>query len=332
MIALFAVIVLHTASLLLMDYKKAALGDWLVSDFYNALTRFGVPVFVMITGALLLHREYELGDFLKKRLSRVIWPFLFWSLVYIGYSWYSEDIAYTPDAWANTKVVLHQLKYGAYYHLWYVYMLIGLYLFIPVISKFVRNAAEKEILYFLLVWFLVLAFSQPYLSRFQPQIDVRYFSGYIGYLVLGHYLAYKDFPQKWLKPGLVLFFFFCLIGITAGTYFITVNTNALSTIPYEPLGPFIVLYSGGIFLLARLTSFKLSARLIKIRDLAGGLSLGIYLCHALFLTLLGEFGISHQLGNPIYSIPLTALVCFLLSFLLTFILSKIPLIGKYIAG
>jgi surface polysaccharide O-acyltransferase-like enzyme len=332
-IALFAVIVLHTASPLLMDFKKAELNNWLVADFYNALVRFAVPVFVMITGALLLHREYEVTDFLKRRLSRIIWPFLFWSFIYIGYSWYNEDIAFTGDTWSNTSIVLHQLKYGAYYHLWYVYMLIGLYLFMPVISKFVRNATEKEILYFLLVWFMVLAFSQPYLSRFEPQVDIRYFGGYLGYLVLGHYLAFKELPQKGLKIPLIIYFFLCLVGITIGTYLFSVNSNALSTIMYEPLGPFVVLFSSGIFLLARITVFKLPGFLVKVRDLAGGLSLGIYLCHALFLVLIDDkWGISYKLCNPIFSIPITALVCFLLSFLLIFIISKIPLIGKYISG
>ncbi|MDB5135091.1 MAG: acyltransferase family protein [Mucilaginibacter sp.] len=333
MIALFAVIVLHTASLLLMDYKKAHLNDWLVADFYNALVRFAVPVFVMITGALQLHREYEITDFLKRRLSRVVWPFLFWSLVYVGYSWYNEDIAFTGNAWANILVVLHQLKYGAYYHLWYVYMLIGLYLFMPVISKFVRNATEKEIRYFLLVWFVVMIFNQPYLSRFMPLIDVHYFIGYLGYLVLGHYLAFLELPQNGLKAPLIIYFFLCLAGITVGTYQITTNTHSLSTIMYEPLGPFIVLFSSGIFLLARITVFKLPQSLVKIRDLAGGFSLGIYLCHALFLVLIDQWWhISYQLCTPILSIPITALVCFVLSFLLIFILNKIPFIGKYIAG
>ncbi|WP_426672208.1 acyltransferase [Mucilaginibacter sp. McL0603] len=331
-ISLFAVIVLHTASLLLMDYKKSPLNHWLVADFYNALVRFAVPVFVMISGTLLLHREYELGDFLKRRLTRVIWPFLFWSFVYIGYSWYNEDIAFTNDVWANIHIILHQLKYGAFYHLWYVYMLIGLYLFIPVISKFVQHATEKEILYFLLVWFVVTAFSQPYLSRFQPQIDVHYFIGYLGYLVLGHYLASKELP-KGIKTPLIIYFFVCLIGITIGTYFISANNRDLSTAMYEPLGPFIILFSSGIFLLARVTVFKLPQSLVKIRDLAGGLSLGIYLCHALFLVLIDQWwGISYKLCNPVFSIPITALVCFILSFLLIFIISKIPFIGKYIAG
>src|ERR1700743_628572 len=120
-IALYAVIMLHTSAVLLAQYGKVPFGDWLTADIYNALTRFAVPVFVMITGALLLPREYEIGDFLKRRLTRIIWPFLFWSLVYVGYSWYNEDITFTDDAWKNATVVLHQLKYGAFYHLWYVY-------------------------------------------------------------------------------------------------------------------------------------------------------------------------------------------------------------------
>lgn len=331
-ISLFAVIVLHTASLLLMQFGKVSLHDWLVADFYNALVRFAVPVFVMISGALLLHREYELGDFLKRRLTRVIWPFLFWSLIYIGYSWYTEDISFTADGWNNVRVILHQLKYGAYYHLWYVYMLIGLYLFIPVISKFVRNATEKEILYFLLVWFAVMIFSQPYLSRYQPLIDLHYFTGYLGYLVLGHYLAFKELPQG-LRIPLVIYFLICLTSITIGTYLFSVNGKGLSTTMYEPLGPFIVLFSSGIFLLSRVTFFKMPPSMVKVRDTAGRLTLGIYLCHALFLVLIDDqLGISYKLCSPAFSIPLTALVCFILSFLLIFFISKLPVVGKYLAG
>lgn len=312
--------------------KDVPLSNWLTADFYNALVRFAVPVFVMITGALQLHREYDLADFLKRRLSRVIWPFLFWSFVYIGYALYDEEIAFKPDTWYNIKLVLHQLKYGAYYHLWYVYMLIGLYLFIPIISRFVRNATQREIQYFLIVWFVVISFTQPYLSRFMPSVDVRYFTGYLGYLVLGHYLANIELVQNGLKTKLIIFFFLSLAAITYGTYLITAATKSLSVIMYEPLGPFIILFSSGIFLLVRVTVFKLPKSLVKIRDLAGGLSLGVYLCHALFLTLLDGQDINYKLCIPILSIPLTALICFLISFLLIFGISKIPFIGKYISG
>jgi surface polysaccharide O-acyltransferase-like enzyme len=331
-VSLFAVVILHTASPLLMDFKQAGISYWMIGDFYNALVRFGVPIFVMITGALLLHREYDVVDFLKRRLLRLLWPFLLWSLIYIAYTWYDEEIVYSNNVWTNIRMVLHQLKYGSYYHMWYVYMLVGLYLFIPVISKFVRNAAEKEIRYFLMVWFVVMVFSQPYLSRFQPLIDVHYFIGYAGYLVLGHYLAFKELPEEGIKVPLVIYFLLCLVSITAGTYFLSENAKALSTLMYEPLGPFIVLYASGVFLLARVCVFQLPEVIIKLRAIAGGLSLGIYLCHALFLTLLDGQGINYKLCNPIVSIPLTAMLCFLLSSFLVFIISKIPVIGRAIAG
>ena len=331
-LALFAVIALHAASPLLMNFKTAALQDWLAADLYNALTRFAVPVFVMISGALQLRREYALGDFLKKRFTRVLWPFLIWSLVYVAYSWYDEELPFYGDLWRDTLTVLHQLRNGAYYHLWYVYMLVGLYLVIPVIGKFVRNASRTEIRYFLLVWFIVIAFSQPYLTDYWPLVDVKYFSGYIGYLVLGYYLANSDLSPKPRKISMIVFYFMCLISIIAGTYLITNRTKEISTILYEPLGPFVIFYAAGVFMLARVTVFHLPNSLIKIRDLLSNLSLGIYLCHALFLSRLDDWGLSSKLGNPFYSIPLTALVCLILSFMVIFLLSKIPVIGKYIAG
>ncbi|WP_157543840.1 acyltransferase [Mucilaginibacter paludis] len=331
LIALFAVVVLHTTSPVLELYNKGPLTLWLVGDFYNSLVRFAVPVFVMISGALLLHREYELGSFLKKRLVRIVIPFLFWSLIYIGYEFYNEDLVYNGDTWVTTRQVLHLLKIGSSYHLWYVYMLIGLYLFVPVISKFVRNATEHEIRYFLIVWLLVMVLSQPYMLRFKPQIDVRYFEGFIGYLVLGHYLAFMPLPRKRLAWWCILFFA-CLAIISIGTYMLFRHYNGISTLLYEPLSPSILLISVSVFMIARIYQPEAAPFLIRIRNFAGKYNYGIYLSHALVLTLLSDMAdINYKLFNPVFSIPLVALVCFVLSLLLVFIVNKIPL-GKYISG
>lgn len=331
-ISMYAVIVLHVTSLLLMQYGKVPANQWLVADFYNALSRFGVPVFVMMTGALLLHRDYELGDFLKRRLGRIIVPFLFWSLVYVGYSWYNEDIAFTGDAWANIKIVLHQLKYGSSYHLWYVYMLIGLYFFIPILSKFVRNASENEVLYFLLVWFGVMLIAQPYLSRFNPNIDLHNFAGYAGYLVLGHYLAFKKIDLKYHALWFSLLIIVCLAIIVAGTYWVSNSQKALSTMFYEPISPVIVLLASGVFLLCRSNMPKAHAWVKRARDFAGSYIFGIYLSHALILYLIADnFNIDYTMCTPWVSIPVTALISFLLSLLLVYIISKIPF-GKYVSG
>jgi surface polysaccharide O-acyltransferase-like enzyme len=336
-IALYAVIVLHASSPLLGGYGKVPQTQWLAADFYNALTRFAVPVFVMITGALLLGRDNEVISFLKKRLSRVVIPFLFWSLIYIAYAYYNEDIAYSGHLWTTIKQVLHQLKFGASYHLWYVYMLIGLYLIIPVLSKFIRNAGEREIIYFLAVWLLVMLFGQPYMERYNPQVDVRYFAGYIGYLVLGYYLANKTFSAgklRWWMPAL---FIISAAIITWGTSALYHYYKGISTLMYEPLSWPIVILSSAIFLWVRFVSVKVPAVLIKLRDFTGKYNYGIYLAHALFLTLLDApeltgFSLSYKSFNPLFSIPLTALAALVLSLLLVYLVNKIPLVGKYISG
>jgi len=333
-IAMFLVVVLHTTSPMLMAYGKEPDSYWLIADFYNALSRFGVPVFVMITGALLLPRDYELGDFLRKRLMRIFPPFIFWSAVYIVYSWYNEDITFTDNAWANITLILHQFKYGAYYHLWYVYMLIGLYFIIPVLSKFVRNASEKELLYFLLLWFVVMAITQPYLARYNPQIDLHYITGYIGYLVLGYYLAFKQFPAWMNVRWFGILFFVSLIIIIAGTYFTSMAGKGLSTIFYEPISPTIVLLSASAFMIGKLSTFKLSPKIKKIRDFAGSYTFGIYLSHALILTIFDDpdygININYKLCTPFISIPLTALLVFCSALLLVWLISKIPF-GKWVA-
>lgn len=336
-IALFAVIILHASSPLLGGYGKVPKQQWLIADFYNALTRFAVPVFVMITGALLLGRDEDVITFLKKRLSRVVVPFLFWSLVYVAYAYYNEDILYTGNSWITVKQILHQLKFGASYHLWYVYMLIGMYLIIPILSKFMRNATERDMIYFLVIWLMVMLLTQPYMMRYNPQIDTRYFGGYIGYLVLGYYLANKSFTMPKIALWMAVLFIVSVAVITFGTAGLFHHYNGISTLMYEPLSWPVVVLSSGMFLWVRFAKVTVPGWLITTRDFIGKYNYGIYLAHALFLTLLDApelfgFSLSYKSFNPLLSIPLTALVCFSLSLLLVYLINKLPWVGKYISG
>ncbi|WP_184550310.1 acyltransferase [Mucilaginibacter sp. FT3.2] len=331
LISMLAVVVLHTASPLLFAIKGTPLPVWLTGDIYNALVRFAVPVFVMITGALLLHREYKLSDFLKKRVGRLIPPFIFWSLVYIAYRFYNEEFTFTGNIWTDVKFVLHQLQTGAYYHLWYVYLLIGLYLFIPILAKFVQHATEQELLYFLAIWFLAMLLATPYLSIFNTAVDLHNFTGYIGYLVLGHYLAYKQFNFKAL-PVIAAVVFIGMVALVAwGTYYLVLTDHELKTFYYEPVGPFVVVLSASAFLLAKYTQVAFNPTVKRICDNAGKYTLGIYLSHALVLNIFDLNDINYTLFNPVLSIPLIAICCFLLSWLLVYGMSKIPGV-KYLVG
>ena len=95
----------------------------------------------------------------------------------------------------------------------------------------------------------------------------------------------------------------------------------------------VVLLASSFFLLTKYTGFKLSPRLTRIRDFAGKYNYGIYLAHALVLYFLDDpLGISYKLCTLIVSIPLTALVAFVLSLLLVWLVSKLPWVGKWISG
>lgn len=331
LIAMFAVIVLHTASPLLFKYADSPLSWWMAADIYNAIVRFAVPIFVMITGALLLHRKYELTDFLKKRIGRLIIPFLFWSLIYIAYRWNNEEFYFTNDAWANIRMVLHDFKMGSYYHLWYVYLLFGLYLFIPILSSFVRHATEREILYFLVIWLITMLVSKPYFTRFDTAVDLHNFSGYIGYLVLGHYLAYKQFRIRGLLFIVVVIFVVFVAIIAAGTYYDELEGKGLTTFFYEPIGPFVLILSASAFLIAKHTVVKINPTIDKMMNNASKYTLGIYLSHALVLNCFELMDINYTLLNPAISIPLIALACFAIAWLSIYILSKVPVI-KYVVG
>jgi len=101
---------------------------------------------------------------------------------------------------------------------------------------------------------------------------------------------------------------------------------------YEPVNPAVLILSVSVFMLAKLTIPKVPPLVTRIRDFAGSYNYGIYLAHALVLYFLDEpFGISYKLCTPAISIPLTALVCFVLSLLLVWVINRLPG-GKWVSG
>jgi surface polysaccharide O-acyltransferase-like enzyme len=124
------VIITHVAAGPVHRYNFSTDPQWWVGNIYDSFIHYCVPVFVMITGALLLPQTITLKSFLQKRVKRIFIPFLFWSVVYIYFTLddYSNDLT----LFFVLKTVTAKLLYGASDHLWYIYMIIGLYLFVPI--------------------------------------------------------------------------------------------------------------------------------------------------------------------------------------------------------
>jgi len=328
-IATIAVIGIHVSSAYVPSSGSITAYDFWVGNIFDSLSRFAVPMFVMLSGALLLSKDYGISTFLKKRLVRLLIPFLFWSSAYIINSLINDyEGGLRPGFWDFARNVFVQFRDGSSIHLWYIYMIIGLYLFIPIIGKWVRNATEKEMLYFLGIWLAVMIIDQPIIDKIKPEIDMRYFGGYLGYLVLGHYLKIKTFKnQNWLAVGSLTF---GLATTILGTFFVHYYTGQYVSTFYEPLSPNILLVAVGLFMLFKNKDISFRP-FVTLRDFISRYSYGIFLVHVLVLSKLDDFNIRWDFINPLFGIPFTVFVCLFISAGIIFIVNKLPY-GKYISG
>ncbi|MDD6890754.1 MAG: acyltransferase family protein [Bacteroidales bacterium] len=190
----------------------ADLAEWAAR--LGAFVRPCIPLFVMLTGALLLPVRTGAGVFYRKRIPRVLFPFLIWSALYYLMPWLTglagmdKSVVYRLFAWAETDdqtlgralSLIVRIPYHFSFlacHVWYIYVLIGLYLYLPVFSAWVEKATRRQKEWFLGIWGVSLLL--PYVTEFVERYAFGtcewnsfglfyYFAGFNGYLLLGHYL------------------------------------------------------------------------------------------------------------------------------------------------
>ncbi|MDD4969928.1 MAG: acyltransferase family protein [Paludibacter sp.] len=340
-IATIGVIFVHVDINTLNEYNKIPEVSWWIANFFQSLFCFCIPIFVMITGALLLPKDIELKCFLKNRFFRLIIPFLFWSFIYILFNFKFLPQRNEMSIVEIMKWFFLQINGLSSVHFWYIYMIIGVYLTIPIIGGWIRNSGKNEINYFLILWLISIIINQPVFSNFKPNIDLTYFSGFMGYLILGYYLSIKKIESSKVSIILILTGF---ILTTLGTYFYSRNHGSFDSHLYQSFSPNVIILSTGVFLFLKNrnshfesvnscskqadVNLKLS---ILARNFICKYSYGIYLIHVLILILLDKVGISSDLINPILGIPVTVVMCLLISGTIIYTINKIPF-GEYISG
>lgn len=183
---------------------------------YGSFLRPSVPLFVMMTGLLLLPvRGQSLGEFYRKRIYRVLFPFLIWSVLYNLFPWVTgllglpkeiigdffcyvqgNESQSLSDALKDIAMIPFNFSFKEN-HMWYIYLLIGLYLYMPFFSGWIEKSDRKMERVYLGIWFISLFI--PYMSAYISHYLFGeatwnrfglfyYFAGFSGYLLLGHYL------------------------------------------------------------------------------------------------------------------------------------------------
>jgi len=212
-IAVTLVIMIHVVSGELDLFGKGiSMKNWMIANILDTLSRMCVPLFVMVSGYLLLRKDEPVGIFFKKRFIRIIPKFLIYSMIY-----YVFKVSFLHKPYPiNENFLTLLLKGNIFYHFWYIYMILGLYLLTPWLRK-VLKYAEKETFYVVILWFLCNVLN-PYMQFFRlPKIPFSHFpiTGFIGYYILGYYL--KKYRHKLEKIPFV-----CIIAVYLAGFFISV--------------------------------------------------------------------------------------------------------------
>ncbi len=337
---------------------------------YGSLLRPSVPLFVMMTGLLLLPiKQQPLGNFYKKRIYRVLFPFLIWSVLYSMFPWFTgllglpkeiigDFFCYTQGH--ESQSLMDSLKDVAMIpfnfshkenHMWYIYLLIGLYLYMPFFSGWIEKASNKTKQTFLFIW--VISLFIPYIREYVANMlfdrsgyvfgtdtwnefsMFYYFAGFNGYLLLGHYVKQGN---NWsvLKTFLICTIMFAIGYYVTYTGFSTTaaNPNATETemeLYFTFCSPNVLLMTLAVFLI--LQKVVINAPIV-VKALANmtKCGFGIYMVHYFvvgpFFLLIGPSAIPIPL-----QVPLMAVCIFICSWAFTALMYKLmPKKAHYIMG
>ena len=307
--------------------------------WYQPLCIISVPLFVMISG-LFMFPVTQISVFLKKRFSRIAIPFILWCVFYALY-FYARGYADLQTTLSN--IINIPINYGAQVgHLWFVYMLLGIYLFAPILSPWIQNASRKSMEFYLILWAVTL--NLPYIHLFIPEIwgetfwnhtpMLYYFSGFLGYVVLANYIKrFHMEPKRWnYAVGIALI----VIGYAITTFGFLhqlytqkmVNKLAL-TWAFETIN--VAMMTTGTFLMFKNVRIKnADSPVMKLLTDIAAKSYGIYLAHILILNAVHSF-LNSRLPGASVKIPVIGITTFIITFVFVKLLSYLPK-SKWLVG
>lgn len=313
---------------------------------WGAFVRPCVPLFVMLTGALLLPVKMEMGAFYKKRIFRVLFPFLIWSILYYLTPWFTgllgmdSSVVFKLFSWAETDnqslsaalSLIARIPYHFSFlacHMWYIYMLIGLYLYLPIFSAWVEKATRRQKEWFLAIWLLTTKL--PYFTEFVEKYAFGtcewnsfglfyYFAGFNGYLLLGHYLhKYVDWSGcKRIAIGMPLLVVGYAISLLGYQYIMSLPTQTPEQVElfWTYCTPNVAMMSAAWFLMIYAIKPKAESLVGRLLANLTQCGFGLYMIHYFFIYL--GFVTANALNLPSWArIPASAIVVLICAWTLT---------------
>ena len=316
----FAVVWVHVAADVVIASPDAHSPAWWIANVFDAAGRWCVPIFVMVSGALLLSRNIEgkIGSFYRRRAARVFPPLVFWTAFYILLQ---RHLGHAAPAMDVAKTIVKGTPYS---HLWYLYMIPGLYLVTPFLRPIVTGSSARTLSLFLVVAFTISSV-ETLLACVTPDRVTTFlptFLPFVAYFVAGRYLyaqADRAAPKLCLPTAAVCA---ALVAIGTGALLPMLGPKSWAVM-YSFLNPVVILMALCVFRLGLGLQLRTGPTAAVLGRLAP-ITLGIYLIHPFWQIVLGKLGLTPFLVHPALGIPLTSLAVFGLSALSAAALGAIP--------
>lgn len=357
-IACFMVILVHCIEPFYLGGPEgtyiASWGDAFWTTFINSALRPAVPLFVLASSYLLFPLKTDTPTFFRRRFTRVLVPFIIWTLLYLLVpAIISGDFGAAAEGFKALPFNFVMTSSG---HLWFVYMLIGVYLLMPMLSPWIEKISRKEERGFLMLWAFttILPLLRPLAVAVTGSPDLwgecpwnpfgtfYYVSGFIGYLVSGHYIRKYAGETSW-KKTLAVAIPFWVVGyaVTAGGFwgFMPRELGFPLSAPYETAVEMettwnfctfgVMMQTVGYFLVIR----KITASGWLYDHIVlpiSKLSYGMYLMHMFVLTPVFGWVSSWGVTTPLVmliSAAMTYVICAIAARLLSFLPKS-----RYIVG
>ena len=311
-ISMFMVIVVHVSNVYSRSYGIISNQSYIISLIFNTISRISVPIFLMISGALLLDREFNKKKYIE-RIKKFLILIIVWDAIYLYWEYIYLGNTYHP-VW---KLLIE--PYRA--HLWFLYTIIILYLLQPIMKWILDKSNLTVKITLLSIWFI---FST--LSLISSTIaNVFTIFSYMGFFIIGKYLY--EFIKKYITPKHnlleITIIIICVTISIILNYFSSVKYDRFYNLFFAYRTPFIILASIAFFALI-ITNYK-KENISKTLSILSEVSLGVYLIHGMFLDIvirnLPHYTISSLIGIPLYSV-----LIFIASVVSVYLLRKIKIL------
>ena len=319
--AVLAVVMIHASACFITESKTAY--EFAVGNIFDTISRIGVPLFIMISGALMLdeHKHSSVNLLLKKNIKNLVFLLVFWSAVYdLIYHVFLPLINHKA---INLKEIMIAFTHG-HIHMWYLYMLVGLYLLLPFYRKIAKYSDRWEIKFLLSIYFIFISLLPlTGMLELKSGFYIHVSTIYPLYLFCGYAIHKKFFEINKLTSVLLI------LLSTEGIFLLTIIRWKYSVEVMEQLWSYssilVVMQAVGVFTLMVRTKgnvWKLAGKILnKIDDC----SFGIYLIHMIFVRLVLRY-MEYNPYEGIVPLNFILLICGILavSYVITWVMKKVP--------